>query len=251
MANEMNIHLQADYKTYNGFCPVYAPDGQLMAVEMLTRFTNAAANVSIPQEILTPQLDERQCILLLQDKINIIERHYDFFSQHSVNVAINIDRLLAKTILESDFLLKKMHQLNCIELEVNESFPGISAGKENKQLLGLSGKFHLILNNYGAGQATSKAVFDNLFYRIKLDKGFINKNIKRLSFHPFIGAILAHIKPHCQGVVVQGVDSFAELQIVRQFAFDGIQGALFAAVSEEALMCLLEAPYQLQQPAML
>lgn len=250
MANEMKIHLQADYKTHNGFCPIYAPDGQLMSVEMLTHFTHAAANVSIPQEILTPQLNDQQRLRLMQDKINIISRHHDFFIQHNVNVVINIDIALAKTILESDLLLKKMHLLNCVELGISENFPGLKAGDANDYLQGLREGFSLSLNNYGAGQATSKAIFDDLFYRIKLDKSFIHNGIRRLSFQPFIGAILEHIKPHCQEVVVQGIDNFADLQTVRPFAFDGIQGAIFINEPEETLTRLLEAPYHLLEPAM-
>lgn len=249
MANEMKIHLQADYKTHNGFCPIYAPDGQLTAVEMLTHFTHAAANVSIPQEILTPQLNDQQRLRLMQDKINIISRHHGFFIQHNVNVAINIDMALAKTILESDLLLKKMRLLDCVELEISESFPGLKDGDDYDYLMSLGESFSLSLNNYGAGQATSKAIFDNLFYRIKLDKGFIHRSIKRLSFQPFIGAILDHIKPYCQEVVVQGIDNFADLQTVRQFAFDGIQGALFVTEYEETLMRLLETPYLLPESA--
>jgi len=247
MANKMKIHLEADYKTFTAFCPVYRPGGQLAAVEMLTHFTHAQANVVIPQEILIPQLNERQRVLLLQDQINIIEKHYDFFSSHNISVAINIDERLAETILSSEFLIKKMNQLGCLELEISESFPGIADGKSHPCLQGLSQHFHLSLNNYGAGKATSKAVFDNLFYRIKLDRGFIQHNIKRSSFSPFISAILDHIKPHCHAVVVQGVDDLSGLQSIRHFAFDGIQSALFPPVKEEGLIHLIAPPYILQQ----
>ncbi len=247
MAKKMKIHLEADYKIHTAFSPVYRPGGQLTAVHMLTHFTHAQANVVIPQEILIPQLNEHQRVLLLQDQINMIEKHYEFFNTHSVDVAINIDELLAKTILESDFLIKRMAQMKCIELEISESFPEIAAGNRHPLLYGLSQHFHLSLNNYGAGKATSKAVFDNLFHRIKLDKTFVQHNIKRLSFAPFIKAILEHIKPHCHAVVVQGVDDLTGLQIVRDFAFDGIQSALFPCVSEESLSLLTDPPYLLQQ----
>lgn len=250
MANKMKIHLEADYKTFTAFCPVYRPGGQLAAVEMLTHFAHAQANVVIPQEILIPQLNEHQRVLLLQDQINIIGKHYAFFSSHNINVAINIDERLAETILASDFLIKKMNQLDCIELEISESFPDIAGGKNNLCLQGLSQHFHLSLNNYGAGKATSKAVFDNLFYRIKLDRGFIQHNIKRGSFPPFISAILDHIKPHCHAVVVQGVDDISGLQSIRHFAFDGIQSALFPPVDEEGLSHLVDPPYLLQQPVL-
>lgn len=247
MANKMNIFLEADYKTYTAFCPVYSPGGLLRSVEMLTHFTHASVNVAMPQEILTPLLNDRQRVLLLQEQINIIEKHYDFFSDNDLKVAINIDKPLAETILESEFILKRMCRLDCLQLEVSESFPDLTLGRNNSFLSALSEKFSLSLNNYGAGKATSKAVFDDLFYRIKLDKGFIQHNINRLSFHPFISAILDHIKPHCHEIVVQGVDDVIGLQAVRDYAFDGIQSALFPPVSEEALIHLTEPPYQLRE----
>lgn len=247
MANKMNILLEADYKTYTAFCPVYSPGGLLTSVGMLTHFTHASASVAMPQDSLTPLLNDRQRVLLLQEKINIIEKYYDFFNDHDLTVAINIDQPLAEVILDSEFILKKLLQLDCLELEVSESFPDLTAGRNNRLLHSLSEKFHLSLNNYGAGKATSKAVFDDLFYRIKLDKAFIQHNIKRLSFHPFISAILDHIKPHCQEIVVQGVDDIKGLHVVRDYAFDGIQSAMFPPVSEDALFHLTEPPYQLRE----
>lgn len=238
----MNIFLEADCQTYTAFCPAYTPGGRLSSVEMLTHFTHASANVAMPQEILTVLLNDRQRVLLLQQQINVLEKHYEFFSNHGIKVAINIDMPLAETILGSEFLLKRMCQIDCIELEISESFPGLNAGRDNNTLQALSEKFSLSLSNYGAGKSTSKAVFDDLFYRIKLDRVFIQHNIKRLSFHPFISAILDHIKPHCQEVVVQGVDDLNGLQTIRDYAFDGIQSALFPSVCEDELILLTAPP---------
>ncbi|MBD8212763.1 EAL domain-containing protein [Erwinia persicina] len=243
----MNIFLEADCTTYTAFCPVYSPGGRLTSVEMLTHFTHAGSHLAMPQEIMTALLNDRQRVLLLQQQINLLDKHSDFFSNHEIKVAINIDMPLARTILESEFILKKMRQLDCIELEISESFPGLNAGRDNSILLALSEKFNLSLNNYGAGKTTSKAVFDDLFYRIKLDRGFIQHNIKRLSFHPFISAILDHVKPHCQEIVIQGADDLPSLQKVRDYPFDGIQSALFPSVCEDELILLTQSPVPLRE----
>ncbi|MBV4366520.1 EAL domain-containing protein [Erwinia phyllosphaerae] len=241
----MNIHLEADYKSYTSFNPIYCFGGQLIAVELLTQFSHSTANVAIPQELLLPQLCKEQRIVLLQNQINSIERHLDFFCQQKVKVTLKIDELLAQTILESEFLSRKLDALCWLELEITESFTDLKLGKDNPGLMALSERFDLSLANYGAGKAPSKAVYDNLFSRIKIDKGFIQHNINRLSFRPFINSILEHIKPHCQQVIVQGVDDLTGLEKVSQYQFDGIQSALFSPVTEESLTTLVVPPKEL------
>ncbi|MEI2264780.1 EAL domain-containing protein [Erwinia sp. CGal63] len=241
----MNIHLEADYISHTAFNPIYGFGGQLIAVELLTHFSHSTANVAVPQELLLPQLDKEQRIVLLQNQINSIEKHADFFSQQKVKVTLKIDELLAQTILDSEFLSRKLDALGWLELEITESFADLKLGKDHPGLMALSERFDLCLANYGAGKAPSKAVYDNLFSRIKLDKGFIQHNINRNSFQPFINALLEHIKPHCQQVIVQGVDDITGLEKVSRYQFDGIQSALFSPVAEESLTSLIVPPREL------
>ncbi|STQ12480.1 putative diguanylate phosphodiesterase [Enterobacter cloacae] len=44
--------------------------------------------------------------------------------------------------------------------------------------------FPLVLANFGAGEASLKAVYDGLFKRVILDKGFIQQHAAALSFEP-------------------------------------------------------------------
>ncbi|WP_437611083.1 EAL domain-containing protein [Erwinia sp. V71] len=241
----MKIHLAADYRIGAAFYPIYTLTGQLTAVELVSWFSHETANVAIPVEMLIAQLTFEQRISLLQSQISLIEKHHDFFSHHDLHVAIHIDETIAQAILDSEFLLHKMTILDCLELEINESFGNLSAGKDNPLLTALCERFHLGLQNFGAGKATAKAVYDNMFYRIKLDKGFIQHNIKRLSFEPFISAVLDNISPHCHQVVVQGVDDAQTLAKVSQYAFSGIQSSLFPPVDELALAALIRPPREL------
>lgn len=242
----MKIHLEADYKSYTAFYPVYSFDGLLIAVELLTHFSHTTANVAMPQEMLLPQMDSEQRILLLQSQIASIEKHHDFFRQQGVKVTLKIDDITSQAILDSDFLAKKLDALEWLELEINESFPNLKLGKDHPELMALSERFDLSLENYGSGKAPSKAVYDDLFYRIKLDKGFIKHNINKLSFKPFISTVLDHIKPHCHQIIVQGIDDLSGLEKISHFQFDGIQSALFSPVGEDALSTLIHPPKELQ-----
>ncbi|MFS2223670.1 EAL domain-containing protein [Pantoea sp. B65] len=241
----MKIHLAADYDISAAFYPIYTLTGQLTAVELLSWFSHETANVAIPVEMMMAQLTFEQRISLLQSQISLVEKHYDFFSHHGLHVAINIDEMIAQAILDSEFLLHKMGLLDCLELEINETFVDLSAGIDNPLLAALHDRFYLSLHNFGAGKATPKAVYDNLFYRVKLDKAFIQHNIRRLSFPPFINAVLNNITPHCQQIIVQGVDDKQMLDKISQFPFDGIQSALFPPVDELSLAALIHPPKEL------
>ncbi|WP_147197279.1 EAL domain-containing protein [Pantoea sp. MBD-2R] len=238
----MKIHLEADYKSYTAFNPVYSFDGHLLSVELLTHFSHSTANVAIPQELLLPQLSCEQRMTLLQSQINSIQKHHAFFSEQGVKVTLKIDEISTKAILESDFLKYKLDGLSWLELEINESFPDLKLGKDHPGLMALSERFDLSLANYGSGKAPSKAVYDDLFFRIKLDKGFIQHHINRLTFRPLISTVLDHIKPHCQQIIVQGIDDISGLEKISDYAFDGIQSALFSPVTEEALPSLIHPP---------
>nr|WP_024967920.1 EAL domain-containing protein [Pantoea sp. IMH] len=238
----MKIHLTADYKSYPTFYPVYSFQGKLIAVELMTHFSQSEANVAIPQDMVLPQLDNDQRIALLQKQINCLESHQDFFCKHRIRAALNIDALTARLLLDNEILSRKLALLNGLELEINESFTDFRTGNENNCLMALKARYDLSLQNYGAGKASSKAVYDNLFTTIKLDKGFIKQHINKLSFRPFINAVLEHIKPHCQRVIVQGIDDASALERISDFPFDGIQSTLFAPASEDSLEALIRPP---------
>ncbi|MEM6159491.1 EAL domain-containing protein [Erwinia sp. P6884] len=238
----MKIHLAADYKSYSTFYPIYSFGGKLIAVKLMTHFSHSTANVIIPQEMLLPQLDNDQRIILLQKQINSLEKHHDFFCRHGVRMALNIDAPTASLLLDNEILVRKLALLQGLELEINESFTDFTLGCENTCLMALKARFDLSLENYGAGKASSKAAYDNLFTTIKLDKGFIQQNINKLSFRPFINAMLEHIKPHCQRVIIQGVDDLSGLDRISEFPFDGIQSTLFSSASDESLESLIHPP---------
>lgn len=235
----MKKKIADDYQISAVFYPIYSLRGQLMAVELISWLTQQSGNLSIPLELMIKNFSPEQRVSLLLNQIGLAEKHHDFFRQHNLHIAINIDENLAEMILESEFLLRKLKMLDCLELEVNEDFANLSAGKDNPLLLALSQQFLLSLHNFGAGKASPKAIYDNLFYRIKLDKGFIQKNINRLSFPPFFSTILRSISPYCQHIIVQGIDSRKMLESISQYPFTGIQCVLFPAVEESALASLV------------
>ncbi len=101
---------------------------------------------------------------------------------------------------------------------------GLNNGKDDPCLARMAIHFPLVLANFGAGAASLKPVYDGLFKRVVLDKNFIQQRVSALSFEPFMRAILWQIAPHCQSVMVSGIDDHGILQRVLPFNFGAMQG---------------------------
>ena len=56
----------------------------------------------------------------------------------------------------------------------------LNNGKDDPELARMAIHFPLVLANFGAGEASLKAVYDGLFKRVILDKGFIQQHAAAL-----------------------------------------------------------------------
>ncbi|MBS6057693.1 MAG: hypothetical protein KIB04_06380 [Pantoea sp.] len=124
----------ADYSIHTAFNPVYALNGRLLAVDLLSSFIHSSHNVSVPQDILLAQLDDDQRLLTLQKQITLIEQYHDFFIQNNIAVILSLDETMARTILSSEFLLRKLRPLSALELALSETFPDFKLGRDNPVL---------------------------------------------------------------------------------------------------------------------
>ncbi|URQ62392.1 EAL domain-containing protein [Pantoea alhagi] len=239
----MTTTVFADYFIHTAFNPVYALNGRLLAVDLLSSFTHTSLNVVAPQDILLPQFDGEQRLQTLQKQISVIEHYHDFFLRNNVAVILTVDEEMVETLLSSEFLLRKLRPLQALELGLSESFPNFRAGKDNPLLSSLSDNFKLTLTNFGSGKAPAKAVYDNLFHRIRLDKYFLQQTLKRASYHSMLKAIVYQVSDHCQQFIVSGIDDLTTLEKIAPFAFTGMQGALFPPVPDSELAALMEPPH--------
>lgn len=114
---------------------------------------------------------------------------------------------MATLLLERDNYAGELLKYPFIELLINENYPHLNEGKDNRGLLSLSQVYPLVLGNLGAGNSTMKAVFDGLFTRVMLDKSFIQQQITHRSFEPFIRAIQSQISPCCNCIIAGGIDT--------------------------------------------
>jgi EAL domain-containing protein (putative c-di-GMP-specific phosphodiesterase class I) len=239
LAVKMKVHISADYQSEIWFYPACTISGQLVAVELVSQFVHDTAPVTLPQDLLLPQLNETQRLRLLQRQIALLEQHYAFFDQNQVLAFMRIDEHLAQTLLASELLIHKIKQLPFLLLDLSETFPQLLNGVNDPLISALKQQFRLSLSHFGAGKSSTRAVYDNLFDCIKLDKTFIQALAKRASFQPFIQSIVDNFRSHTQLMIICGIDDRNLLDKIATLPDAVMQGALFPPVKAEALNRLI------------
>ncbi len=249
LAYEMKVHLSADYQSETWFYPVYSLTGQLTAVELVTQFVHESAPITLPQDLLLPQLDDAQQLRLLQSQLALLEKYRDFFEQNQIIALVRIDDSLAMTLLASEFLLRKFKQLPFIVLDISETFPQLALGKSLPLLATLQREFRLSLSQFGAGKVPANAIYDNLFSVLKLDKDFIQNLAKRASFTPFIQTVIDNFSDFADQIIICGIDDNAMLEKATALSGAHLQGSVFSVVKAERLHDLIYSAVNLHSPS--
>lgn len=96
--------------------------------------------------------------------------------------------------------------ISFIAFEVSESFPNLSAGKNNPSVRRLSEMFTLWLDDFGSGKATLTALYDGLFDYVKIDKRFYWQLFTHQGYDVVIDSLLKNINLLCKGVIVGGIE---------------------------------------------
>ena len=236
----MIITLDNAYQSELLLLPARNSAGELKGLEVLVNFTGVGSDVRIPTELVIPRLSAAEELALFNEKLQLLDTCKLFFIQHQLIAWINITPAIVEFLLSNGNAVSILERYPFLEFTVNENYPGLNNGKDDLQLARMAIHFPLVLANFGAGAASLKAVYDGLFKRVILDKGFIQQRASELSFEPFMRAILWQITPHCQSVIVSGIDDHGLLQLVLSFNFGAMQGTLWPAVSAEHVTTLVQ-----------
>ncbi|WP_420900683.1 EAL domain-containing protein [Escherichia coli] len=236
----MKVLLENLYHSDYYFLPIRDSQQNLVGVELITHFSSDDGTVRIPTTRVIAQLSEEQHWQLFAEKLELLKSCQHFFIQHKLFAWINLTPQVAKLLLGRDNYADKLLKIPFVELMINEDYPHLNEGKDNYELFRLSQIFPLVLGNLGAGNSTMKAVFDGLFTRIMLDKGFIQQQIVHKSFAPFIRALHAQISPCCKCIIAAGINSPEMLAQMAPFGFHAFQGCLWPAVPVSQITTLVQ-----------
>ena len=236
----MIITLDNAYKSELLLQPARNSAGELKGLELVVNFAGVDTEVRIPTELVIPRLSPAEELVLFQEKLQLLDTCKLFFIQHQLIAWINITPVIVEFLLTNGNAVSLLERYPFLEFTVNENYPGLNNGKGDENLARTAIHLPLVLTNFVAGAASLKAVYDGLFKRVILDKGFIQQRAAALSFEPFMRAILWQITPHCQSVMVSGIDDHSLLQRVLTFNFGAMQGNLWPAVPAEQVTTLVQ-----------
>lgn len=235
----MIVSLDIVYCSHLYFRPAMKPDDSVMGVEIVANFVGEDAPVRIPVELLTPHLSPQQQLSLFSEKLALIEEHKSFFISQRLIAWVHINEIIVDALINDQSLFLRLKALPFIELTLSESFPDLNSGTANLRLAQIAGHFSLVLADFGAGNATTKPIFDGLFRRVIMDRFFIQKQLPGRSFTPFMLAIIGQISPFCESLLVDGINTSAARRKVQGLGFTAMQGKLWPLVQPNELVSLL------------
>lgn len=235
----MIISLDKTWRSELLFNPARNAEGELQGLEIVVNFVGVNREAQASAEQILPHLTPQQSEMLFIEQLHLLSVCQHFFIQHQIAAWINITPAVVERLLRDDDLAASVNRYPFIELMVNENYLNLNIESENSSLSQLSSRYPLVLANFGAGAASTRAVFDGLFTRVRLDKHFVSQRLKSPSFQPFMQAIITQVEPYCRSIMIAGIDNEQTLKRVMPFAFSAMQGSLWPSVLPEQITALV------------
>lgn len=208
------------------FMPAYRSDNQLMGLELLS-----CASVNGGYQS-APVCD------LFADRIALLEDNRAILTRLQVPIWLKIDERIVVRMMEDPAWVTRLQALPFLTLMLEEAFPGLSYGNSNLRLLWLKQRFPLALANLGAGHSTHRPIFDRIFRDVFLNADFVDDRASRATFTAFARAIIRHLGPCCDALMVAGIDDMARYETVRDLPFTAMRGLLWPGFTPEQLPSL-------------
>ncbi|MFO3903935.1 EAL domain-containing protein [Enterobacter hormaechei] len=236
----MIVMLDIAYQSELLLLPARHDSGALTGLEIVVNFVGVDNQVRIPTELVRPYLSPEQELMLFQEQLAMLDSCKLFFIQQQLTAWINISPTIVEYLLMDQNGVSICEQHPWLEFTINENYPDLNKGNMNTALMDFALRFPLVLGNFGAGDASTKAIFDGMFKRVALDKNFIQQHLTDNTFELLLGAIMTQVSPYCQSLMVAGVDDDVALQRLSAFGFSAMQGSLWPAVPLERITSLVQ-----------
>ena len=236
----MIISLDKTWRSELLFNPARNADGKLQGLEIVVNFVGVNREEQTPAELILPYLAPQQTEMLFIEQLHLLSVCQLFFIQHQITAWINITPTIVDRLLQDDDLAASVNRFPFIEFMINENYLNVNDEGENTSLSQLGSRYPLVLANFGAGGASTRAVFDGLFSRVMLDKNFVHQRHTSPSFQPFMQAIINQVEPYCRSMMIAGIDSEQTLKRVAPFSFSAMQGRLWPPVPPEQVTQLVK-----------
>ncbi|MBU9809212.1 EAL domain-containing protein [Rahnella sp. SL6] len=224
--------------------PVYTIEGKLLAVELICRFSSADSKLVMPTELVLNLLTPQQLLRFLTEQQIWACEHAQWFTDNQVILNISVEEKQVALLLEDENLRNAFSTYTFIHLNLSESFPRLSEGRNNEQVVALNKYFPLWLENFGSGSITMAPIFDHLFQWVKLDKNLFWQLYEGENFTIVMPSLVRNVSRFCRNIVVDGLDSQDYFDALRKADIQGMKGLLWPGVEPAELDSLLIRPAQ-------
>lgn len=205
--------------------PIYHNNGQLFAVEILTRFTHFISSKDIESFFFKMSATDKLSIFI--EQVNSINKHVNFFLNNNVLCSLNIDYESLKILCKNQGLAKTIFSIPYLRIEINEATNPFQITSLNDILrpLRINHLKELIwLDDFCRGRFSPELYMtwgDSISF-IKIDRSLLlNKRFKEL------GSQIELVKSRNCKVIVEGVETKECANIAFYFGADYVQGYLF------------------------
>jgi EAL domain-containing protein (putative c-di-GMP-specific phosphodiesterase class I) len=213
--------------------PIYSNNGQLFAVEILTRFTNLLSSKDRESFFVNMSATDKLSIFI--EQIDAINKKEIFFLANNVLCTLNIDYESLKKICRYQDLAKTIFSIPHLRIELNETTNPFQINHLNNILQPLRIKNlreFIWLDDFCRARFSPEMylIWGNAISFIKIDRSLLlNKNYKELEKQ------IELVKSRNCKVIVEGVETKKCADIAFSSGADYIQGYLFP---KHKLQCL-------------
>lgn len=210
--------------------PVYANSGELLAWELLTRFADDAdinnkRNPNRDAGFFSQLSADHKWQLFLHQVEKLIQLYHAGFKQV---ISVNVDRDIVAGIFKDAEVQQKLATLTLMRIEISAFF---TARFSRADLLTLKGVAKvtpapLWLDDFGPGYSNLTMLDSGIFEIVKIDKEFFWQFGEDRTFD----ILLDHLNQLCRGVIVEGVETQSQADLLAHKAIYGMQAYLWQSV---------------------
>ena len=207
------------------FQPIYQVSGKLLAIELLTAVTHPAA----PEQRLSPEhyfgaLEIGQRLDVVFDQLSQLAQWGAFFRGGEVVASVNIDGPTLMAIQGHTAIRRLITRLPWVRFELTEHH----VLPQEEMVAQMPELGPLWLDDFGSGMANFSALTELKYDYIKLSRELFILLRKTEEGRNLFSMLLALINRYCNGVIVEGVETEEEWQMVRASPAMAAQGYYFS-----------------------
>lgn len=224
--NQFEMYLQPKYNLHrNAYC----------GCEALVRWCHPDKGLISPGEFI-PIFEQtgfiRKLDMFMLEEVCKLLKSWEVKKHPEISVSVNLSR---KNLKQSDFVERVLCITNqyrihrgSLEIELTES--SIFEDVDRMVEIGAAFRnygFKMAMDDFGSGYSSINLLGSLPLDVIKMDQGFFNSHLKRQQNYIVVEATINLIKKLGMGVVAEGIETEAEVEMLRSLGCDIIQGYYF------------------------